>query len=103
MAGDRDDGASRRTGKGAPGKGAEVKEFKAAGRGKKCPLCGAPVAIDTRPFCSKHCADLDLGRWLGGGYRLPTEEIPDGPGESGPEIGPESGQERGLESGRESG
>lgn len=104
MAGDRDDGASRRTGKGAPGKSApgksaEVREFRAAGRGKKCPLCGAPVAVDYRPFCSKHCADMDLGRWLGGGYRLPTEEIPDGSEESGSE----SGQESGLESGPESG
>lgn len=23
------------------------------------------------PFCSRRCADVDLGRWLGEGYRLP--------------------------------
>jgi endogenous inhibitor of DNA gyrase (YacG/DUF329 family) len=23
------------------------------------------------PFCSKHCADLDLGRWLTESYRIP--------------------------------
>ncbi len=26
------------------------------------------------PFCSKRCADIDLGRWLKGGYAIPTEE-----------------------------
>jgi hypothetical protein len=33
--------------------------------------------MDFRPFCSKRCADVDLGRWLGGGYRIPTFEEPD--------------------------
>jgi hypothetical protein len=96
MAGDsdNDDGAPPRPGKGAPGKSAEVKEFRAAGRGKKCPLCGGPVAVATRPFCSKRCADLDLGRWLGGDYRLPTDELPDGGEEFGPESGLESGEDR---------
>ena len=23
-----------------------------------------------RPFCSKRCADIDLGKWLGEGYRV---------------------------------
>jgi endogenous inhibitor of DNA gyrase (YacG/DUF329 family) len=23
------------------------------------------------PFCSKRCADIDLGRWLKGGYAIP--------------------------------
>jgi len=23
-----------------------------------------------RPFCSKRCADIDLGRWLKGGYAI---------------------------------
>ena len=27
-----------------------------------------------RPFCSKRCADIDLGRWLKEGYRVPTDE-----------------------------
>jgi endogenous inhibitor of DNA gyrase (YacG/DUF329 family) len=25
-----------------------------------------------RPFCSRRCADVDLGRWLTGQYRLPA-------------------------------
>jgi uncharacterized protein len=29
-----------------------------------------------RPFCSKRCADIDLGRWLKENYRIPTEEAP---------------------------
>ncbi|MEO0714804.1 MAG: DNA gyrase inhibitor YacG, partial [Pseudomonadota bacterium] len=24
-----------------------------------------------RPFCSKRCADVDLSRWLKGGYAIP--------------------------------
>lgn len=23
------------------------------------------------PFCSRRCADVDLGRWFGGVYRVP--------------------------------
>ena len=42
----------------------------------KCPNCAKPVAADFRPFCSKRCADLDLGRWLNGEYRIPTDETP---------------------------
>ncbi|HSR54756.1 MAG TPA: DNA gyrase inhibitor YacG [Alphaproteobacteria bacterium] len=57
---------------------AEVKEFRAAGRGKKCPVCGNPVNVTYRPFCSRRCADLDLGRWLREDYRIPAEQPPDG-------------------------
>ena len=44
----------------------------------KCPICGKPADAKYRPFCGKRCADIDLGRWLKGGYRVPTEETPDG-------------------------
>lgn len=40
----------------------------------KCPICGKTSANRYRPFCSKRCADLDLGSWLDGNYRLPTDE-----------------------------
>jgi hypothetical protein len=30
-----------------------------------------------RPFCSARCAQIDLGRWLKGNYRIPTEDAPD--------------------------
>lgn len=42
----------------------------------KCPVCGKPVDGAYRPFCTKRCADIDLGRWLKEGYRVPTEEAP---------------------------
>ena len=53
-------------------------------RGGKCPICKKPAVLDYKPFCSKRCADLDLGRWLDGAYRLPTNEAP-GDAEAGDE------------------
>jgi uncharacterized protein len=44
-----------------------------------CPICGKPTVPATRPFCSRRCADVDLARWLGGTYRVPTEQGPDDP------------------------
>lgn len=40
----------------------------------KCPLCEKPTAQDYRPFCSKRCADIDLGKWVTGSYALPSED-----------------------------
>ena len=36
--------------------------------------CGKPTVERFRPFCSRRCADLDLGSWLNGTYRIETEE-----------------------------
>ena len=36
--------------------------------GGKCPICGKPTVHAVRPFCSRHCADIDLGRWVSGAY-----------------------------------
>ncbi len=38
----------------------------------KCALCGKLVVDAYSPFCSRHCADLDLGRWLKGQYAIPA-------------------------------
>jgi uncharacterized protein len=46
-----------------------------ARKGPRCPICGKPAAEDHRPFCSRRCADIDLGRWLGGRYAVPGEPI----------------------------
>lgn len=55
-----------------------------AGKGRRaCPICGAPAIDAFRPFCSRRCADIDLGRWLKEGYRIPTDEAP-GEDEPGP-------------------
>lgn len=43
-----------------------------------CPICGKAAMSEARPFCSKRCADIDLGRWFGGTYRIPTDDPPDG-------------------------
>jgi endogenous inhibitor of DNA gyrase (YacG/DUF329 family) len=44
---------------------------------RSCPICGKPAVPQHRPFCSARCAQIDLGRWLKGTYRIPTEEAPD--------------------------
>lgn len=46
---------------------------------KPCPVCGKPPVEKFRPFCCARCADIDLGRWLGEKYSVPTEEKPDNP------------------------
>ena len=43
----------------------------------KCPLCAKPGEAKYRPFCSKRCADIDLGRWLKESYRVPTNDAPE--------------------------
>ena len=45
-----------------------------------CPVCGKPAEPRFRPFCSRRCADVDLGRWLTGQYRIPSagESLPEG-------------------------
>ncbi len=39
----------------------------------KCPICKKPVTDEHKPFCSKRCADIDLGRWLTESYTLPAK------------------------------
>lgn len=42
----------------------------------KCPICGEQTANEQyRPFCSKRCADIDLGCWFNGSYNIPVEEM----------------------------
>ena len=44
---------------------------------KFCPTCGAPTIHEVRPFCSRRCADVDLGRWLQGVYAIPAVDAAD--------------------------
>ncbi|MGP3697732.1 DNA gyrase inhibitor YacG [Rhodobacter sp. NSM] len=37
-----------------------------------CPICGRASDARYRPFCSRRCADVDLGNWLKGNYRIPA-------------------------------
>jgi len=39
-----------------------------------CPICDKQPDPTYRPFCSKRCADVDLGKWFNENYRVPTEE-----------------------------
>ena len=39
-----------------------------------CPICRKPAAAEYRPFCSRRCANVDLQRWLTGGYAVPAED-----------------------------
>lgn len=45
----------------------------------RCPICerwmeGQSTAEwPAFPFCSPRCKTIDLGRWLGEGYRIPAE------------------------------
>jgi endogenous inhibitor of DNA gyrase (YacG/DUF329 family) len=39
-----------------------------------CPICSKEGDPKYRPFCSRRCADVDLGRWLKGSYAIPSEE-----------------------------
>ena len=40
-----------------------------------CPICARPVDAKYRPFCSRRCADIDLGKWLTGAYAIPDEAL----------------------------
>lgn len=37
-----------------------------------CPICQKLSESAHKPFCSRRCADIDLGRWLNASYALPT-------------------------------
>jgi hypothetical protein len=39
---------------------------------RPCPICGKPATARFRPFCSARCQTIDLARWIGGNYRVPT-------------------------------
>ena len=42
-----------------------------------CPICRKPTTPRYRPFCSRRCADVDLGRWITGAYALPGDTTTD--------------------------
>lgn len=46
---------------------------------RQCPICKRVVpegeaGARYRPFCSKRCADVDLGKWLTGSYAIPARD-----------------------------
>lgn len=41
---------------------------------RPCAVCGKAQTPEFRPFCSRHCADVDLGRWFSGRYAVAAVE-----------------------------
>ncbi len=68
--------------KGANGRGNGAAEGVKAG---PCPICSKPRVHEFRPFCSKRCADIDLGRWLKGAYVVAGESDAEEDGGPAPE------------------
>ena len=48
--------------------------MKAAASVNRCPICEQKACENYRPFCSKRCADVDLGRWFGSYYSVPADD-----------------------------
>ena len=40
-----------------------------------CPICAGTISGKYKPFCSKRCAEEDLGKWLHGSYRIPVNDL----------------------------
>lgn len=66
---------TQQTGKPKPGRSA-----------RPCPICSKMSIEKYHPFCSVHCANIDLHHWLNGSYAIPAEEGTIVPGRS-PEPG----------------
>jgi len=55
-----------------------------------CPICDKISDAKYRPFCSRRCADVDLGKWLNESYSVPSsdpelpEELAERPEQSKP-------------------
>ena len=43
-----------------------------------CPICKSPTELEHRPFCSERCKDIDLRKWLIGGYVVANDDESDG-------------------------
>ncbi|MDR1694063.1 MAG: DNA gyrase inhibitor YacG [Lactobacillaceae bacterium] len=42
----------------------------------KCPICKKAEAVEEyKPFCSKRCADVDLGNWLNEKYTVEAVDL----------------------------
>jgi uncharacterized protein len=42
-----------------------------------CSICGQLTVAEFKPFCSARCANIDLSRWLNGGYAIPGGVVDD--------------------------
>jgi uncharacterized protein len=46
-------------------------------KARPCPICGKSTVAGFKPFCSARCKTIDLGRWLGERYGVPSDEPPE--------------------------
>jgi len=51
-----------------------LKIVKGSPKKTSCLLCQQPAEAPYTPFCSRRCAQLDLGKWLTGDYAIPAHE-----------------------------
>ena len=58
-------------------KTAHLKVVKGGVTAASCPICDKPSVMPHSPFCSRRCAQLDLGKWLTGDYAIPAHEAMD--------------------------
>lgn len=42
-----------------------------------CPICHQPTQPEFAPFCSRHCKNIDLLKWLNEDYRVPVNNPED--------------------------
>lgn len=41
---------------------------------RRCPICKSEAVEAYKPFCSKRCADIDLGKWFNDSYAIAGNE-----------------------------
>jgi len=58
-------------------KASHLKIVKGGAQTVPCPICDKPAIVPHTPFCSRRCAQLDLGKWLTGDYAIPAHEAMD--------------------------
>ena len=44
-----------------------------------CPICKKITSQPYRPFCSARCKDVDLSKWLIGGYVIANDDETESP------------------------
>ena len=60
---------------------------------RPCPICSKMSVVKYRPFCSKRCSAVDLGRWLGEVYTVPVSQVDNEDGEDVPPGPASKGQD----------
>ncbi len=54
-----------------------VADKNTSSKSASCPICSATSVMPHSPFCSRRCAQVDLGKWLMGDYAISASEATD--------------------------